>query len=200
VIVCVESNFVLEIAFLREEHEGCLEILGLAETQHIRLTLPAFSLGEPYEALVRRQKQRQELRNRLTAEIKELSRSKPYQEISRDFEELANLLTGSNEDEKRRLDESLNRIVNVAELIPTGASVIKTAIGYQRSSDLSPQDSIVYASIIERLSGAAGEPACFITKNSKDFDNLDIQNELANYNCKLLTTFKNGLGYIGSRP
>ena len=49
-IVYVESNFVLELAFLQEEHESCLELLSLSESEDICLVLPAFSIGEPYEA------------------------------------------------------------------------------------------------------------------------------------------------------
>ena len=48
-IVYVESNFVLELAFLQEEYESCLELLHLAESQAMHLVLPAFSVGEPYE-------------------------------------------------------------------------------------------------------------------------------------------------------
>ncbi len=64
-IVYVESNFVLELAFLQEEYESCLELLHLAESEAIHLVLPAFSVGEPYEVWVRRSKQRRELRDQL---------------------------------------------------------------------------------------------------------------------------------------
>ena len=64
-IVYVESNFVLELAFLQEEHESCLELLSLSEPGDICLVLPAFSIGEPYEAWVRRSKQRRGLYEQL---------------------------------------------------------------------------------------------------------------------------------------
>jgi len=47
-IVYVESNFILEIAHLREEHENCDRILNLSVTGEIQLVLPAFSVGEVY--------------------------------------------------------------------------------------------------------------------------------------------------------
>ena len=87
-IVYVESNFVLELAFLQEEYESCLELLRLAESQAIHLVLPAFSIGEPYEVWVRRSKQRRELRDQLSTAIRELSRSRPYQASSHEFQEL----------------------------------------------------------------------------------------------------------------
>ena len=57
----------------------------------------------------------------------------------------------------------------------------------------------VYASILDHLTTASEEPRCFITKNSKDFANPDIENELTAYNCHLLTKFADGLGYVRSQ-
>ena len=70
-IVYVESNFVLELAFLQEAYERCLELLRLAESQDIHLVLPAFSIGEPYEVWVRRSKQRRALRDQLSTAIRQ---------------------------------------------------------------------------------------------------------------------------------
>lgn len=197
-IVYVESNFILELAFLREEHISCESILALSDKNEINLVLPAFSVGESYEAWVRRYKHRTELHNRLTQEIRELSRSTPYEKSSKDFQELTNVLVKSGEEEKQRLDDAISRILATAEVIPIGLETIKTAIQFQRSHTLSPQDSIVYASVLAHLSTAPGEPKCFLTKNSKDFANPDIYKELNAHNCKLLTKFSDGLGYIQS--
>ena len=49
------------------------------------------------------------------------------------------------------------------------------------------------------LTTESGEPRCFITTNSKDFSNPDVEQQLTSRNCKLLTKFGNGLGYIRSR-
>jgi predicted nucleic acid-binding protein len=198
-IVYVESNFVLELAFLREEHLTCAELLALAEARSIQLVIPAFSIGEPYEAWVRRSKQRSDLHGRLSSEIKELSRSEPYKELSHEFHELTGLLVRSNEDEKQRLDEALDRILHVAQISPITASTIRLAIDFQRNRSLKPQDSIVYASVIQHLSESPSAKKCFITANSKDFVNPDIKNELASQACSLLTRFSDGLGYILSQ-
>ena len=198
-IVYVESNFVLELAFLREEHENCLELLSLSESGDICLVLPAFSIGEPYEAWVRRSKQRLGLHEQLITAIHELSRSKPYQESSDEFQELTDLLLRSDEEEKRRLDDTLQRMLQMVEVIPIGLSIIRAAITFQKSLELSPQDSIVYASILNHLTTASEKPRCFITKNSRDFVNPDIENDLKAYNCRLLTKFADGLGYVRSR-
>ena len=194
-IVYVESNFVLELAFLQEEHESCLELLSLSESGDICLVLPAFSIGEPYEAWVRRSKQRRDLHEQLITTIHELSRSRPYQGSSDEFQELTDLLLRSDEEEKHRLDDTLQRILQTVGVIPIGLSTIRAAITFQKSLDLSPQDSIVYASILDHLTTASEELRCFITKD-KDFANPDIGNQLTAHHCQLLTKFADGLGYV----
>ena len=47
-IVYVESNFILELAYLQEDHENCGRILKLAEAGKIQLILPAFAIAEPF--------------------------------------------------------------------------------------------------------------------------------------------------------
>ena len=195
-IVYVESNFVLELAFLQEEHESCLELLSLSESGDICLVLPAFSIGEPYETWVRRSKQRIRLQEKLSNAIRELSRSRPYQGSSDEFQGLTNLLRRSGEEEKLRLDDILERILQTVEVIPIGLSTIRAAITFPKSLFRSPKDSIVYASVLDHLTTASEEPRCFITKDSKDFANPDIENELTEYNCQLLTKFSDGLGYV----
>jgi predicted nucleic acid-binding protein len=198
--VYVESNFILELAFWQEEHESCLTLLKLAEQQQIDLVLPAFSIGEPYEVWVRRSKRRKTALDTLTTEISELSRSKPYQHAGTRFSELKELLLKSSQQKKAELDKTLEQIINTAFLVPIDLKTVKVAIGLQETHNLSPQDSIVYASVREHLANTAGfREGCFITKNSKDFFNPKIENELATYRCRLFTKFKNGLGYIHSQ-
>ena len=158
-IVYVESNFVLELAFLQEEHESCLELLSLSESGDICLVLPAFSIGEPYEAWVRRSKQRRYLHEQLITAISELSRSRPYQGSSDEFRDLTDLLLISGKEEKHRLDDILERILQTVGVIPIGLSIIKAAITFQESRGLSPQDSIVYASILNHLTRAGFKTA-----------------------------------------
>lgn len=199
-IVYVESNFVLELAFLQEEHESCSSFLSLSESGDIRLVLPAFSIGEPYETLERRAKQRRELHRQLSGTISELSRSSPYQESADEFLDLTNLLLRSGEEEKHRLNETLERILQTVEVIPIGLSTIRASITLQKSRNLSPQDALIYASILDHLEKEESDSfGCFITKNSNDFANPDIENDLMAYKCKLLTKFADGLGYVSSR-
>ncbi len=199
-IVYVETNFVLELALLQPEHEECETLLDLAkEHSYVELALPAFSIGEAYEAWERKLRQRNRLQDDLKREIEQLSRSKPYEEQAESFRELTNrLLFESGEQEKRRLDRTLKLVLSTAQIVPLNADTIREALELQRTRSLGPQDAMVYASVLDHLA-TSGSSGCFITKNSKDFLNPDIEEDLAGYDCKLLTSFKNGLGYVRSR-
>jgi predicted nucleic acid-binding protein len=197
-IVYVESNFVLELAYLQEEHESCEAILVLSEEGKIELVIPAYCIGEPYDAQVRRAKQRIQLHERLVQEIRELSRSKPYSESTKEFKSITQTLVTSGEEEKQRLDSVISRVLETATVIPIERNTIKEAIELQKTRISTPQDSIVYASVLSHLSGAASGLKCFITKNSKDFANPDIKKDLESRECKLLMKFEDGLGYIRS--
>jgi predicted nucleic acid-binding protein len=197
-IVYVESNFVFELALMREEHSYCKSLLDFAAAQKIILAIPAYSIGEPYETLIRRSKHRKDLHDKLEVELNELSRSQPYEKASQELKESAAFLLKSNEEEERRLGEALNDILEVAKIIPLDAQTVRNAFPLQQSHDLSPQDSIVFASILAHLTGASPQTSCFITKNSRDFVVTPVLADLAKYNCKLLTRFSDGLGFINS--
>ena len=198
-IVYVESNFVLELALLQEEHDSCDAIIMLAETRDIELVVPAFSLAEPYEALVRRSRQRADLHSRLTTELWELSRSRSYAEIAERSKEITNVLVQSMEAEKRQLDTTLARLAACAEVIPMGVDILKAGMQLQMRLNLSPQDSIVYSSILAHLVSATNGPKCFLNKDAKDFVTPDIQEQLGGYQCRLITRFSDGLSYL-QRP
>jgi predicted nucleic acid-binding protein len=197
-IVYVESNFVLEMALLREEHEHCETLMEFGRAGVVYLVVPAFSLGEPYEAYVRRVRKRGELRRQLLAEVEELSRSKPYADSSNDLRGLATLLTSSGEEEKERLDRALTEVAALAEIVPTDADVVRAAIAAQLAFNLSPQDSFVYASILRHARTVEGEK-CFATLNSRDFTNPEIRTELRATGCRLVTRFSDAVGFVRSR-
>lgn len=197
-IVYVESNFILELAYLQEQHESCEGILILAEEGAIVLATPAFCLGEPYESYARRSQRRKGVRDQLDREIRELSRSRPYNTLSQESQEIIRVLIASGEHEKQRLDDIVGRVADAAAIIPMDRDVIRAAIRVGIDRGLSPQDAIVYASILAHMANAPGEARCFLTKNSRDFEDPDIQNDLLANNCKLLTKFRDGLGYIQS--
>lgn len=197
-IVYIESNFVLELALLQEEHRSCDSIVSLAESLTIDLAIPAFSLFEPYEVWRRRTGERTELYERLIQEMGQLSRTEPYAKTIEDLGDPASILTRSGNQDKRRLDMTLRRILDCAVVIPLQGETLRNAIQFQGFLDLSPQDSVVYASVIAHLSAASPGPKCFLNRDRKDFSIPDIREGLGQYDCRLITRFANGLSYINS--
>ncbi|MCC2961135.1 PIN domain-containing protein [Massilia sp. IC2-278] len=197
-IVYIESNFILELALLQEEGASCEAILHLAETAAIKIAVPAFSLGEPYETLVRRHRERRALAGALASELTQLRRSASYKESVKDADAMATILTESGRQESERLNSVLLRLANIAVILPNDRPVMHLALTSQQSLNLSPQDSIVYASVHQHASTETDEK-CFINKNVKDFLIPEIAAEFSAYNCKLLGKFSTGLGYIRSR-
>ncbi|CAN5605856.1 hypothetical protein BH24GEM3_BH24GEM3_24750 [soil metagenome] len=198
-IVYVESNFILELAYLQEQQESCRATVELAEAGSIRLVLPAFSISEPYESFVRRYKERRALLDRLQREIRELSRSQPYTGVPEESAAITATFVRSLEEEKERLDEVTLRILRCAESIPTTADVLARAIEFQRGLIRSPQDAIVYASVLSHLERAGPAEKCFLNRNAGDFADPDVEETLTKHRCKLLARFDHGLGYIRSQ-
>ena len=196
--VYVETNFILEMAFLQEEHESCEAILSYAREHKIDLVIPAFSIGEPYETWVRRRRTRSDLQSQLAREMREITRSASYRQIGSESNEYASLLVRSVDEDKQRLDETLVKVLEVSDIIPIELDVVKSAIDYQVNLALPPQDSIVYASVVGHLRSSETGQKCFLNRNSKDFLNPDIQEELRNYECSLITRFAGGLGFINA--
>ncbi len=79
-------------------------------------------------------------------------------------------------------------------------SIVNAAIAYQADLRLTPQDSIVYSSVISHMVSSDPEIKCFLNRNARDFAIPDIEDvELPKYNCRLITSFPNGLGFIQSQ-
>ncbi len=197
--VYIETNFVLELALLQEQYASCQEILSVCEAGKANLVLPAFCIAEPYETLVRRAKHRSNLARNLATEMGQLLRSQPYQAEMNTLQDVTNILIRSGEEEKQRLKKTFDRSLKIAEVIPLQRDILMSAFTYQTSLDLSPSDSIVYASVIYHLNTTTPARSCFLNRNSKDFDDPDIVDRLDSYNCKMLPRFDNGYNYIQSQ-
>jgi hypothetical protein len=88
-IVTVESNFVLEIALRQDEVAECERLIALAQAGSIRLAIPACSLFEPFETMVRRRKQREAIFQKLRDELRELARTEAYAHLVENQDSLA---------------------------------------------------------------------------------------------------------------
>ena len=198
-IAYVESNFVLELALLQAEHQDCLEIVGLAEKGSLQLLVPAISLAEPYATLTRRRNDRRELRTKLSHEFAQLARSELYERHSSAMSDVISLLVRSEQEEERGLDSTVAQLRSAADVIPLTSDVLASAVALRTEHELSAPDAIVYASVRSHLDLSRAGKSCFLNKNAKDFDLPDIHAALAQRGCKLLFSFRDGLGYMKSR-
>lgn len=194
--IYVETNFILEIAFLQQDHERCQQIIDWASDDLLSLALPAFCIGEPYGTWTRRAKRRRRMLEQFNREMREMARSEPYAALRSHSNDVTQALVQSIEQEKSRLDQLLGDLMDVVELITLDETVFRAALHYQDAPGLPPQDALVYASVISHLRSNDAEQRYFLNKNADDFANPDIVEELEVYGCRLFTHFGEGFGTI----
>ncbi len=165
----------------------------------VNLIVPAYCLAEPNEKLARQARDRRDLQRNLETELRQLARTGTYKARITGIQDITSLLIKSNEDEKKRFNEVRNRLVQHCEIISLTTSILIDAAKCEERLGLTPQDAMVYASVIYRLQSAKAAPSCFLNRNAKDFDDPDIVDELRKNQCLLIPRFDQGLAYIQSR-
>ncbi len=197
--IYVETNFVLELTFEQEQCSSCEQILQLCEAGKAKLIVPAYSLAEPHEKLSRQARSRRELQQLLDAELRQLLRTAPYANRIQSIQDISTLMIQSNEEERHRFMQCRDRLLNVGEIVELNATTLSEAAAYETTYDLTPQDALVYASVITHLRQDLPEQACFLNRNSKDFDNPDIIDGLRQLNCRMIVQFDHGYSFIQSQ-
>ena len=196
--IYIETNFVLELALLQEQHESCEQILELCESGQAQLVIPAYALAEPLETLIRRERERKKLKEELDKEFTQFRRSIQYSTLIETFTSVLRFLTLAGEQQRQNLAETTDRLLRIADIIPLEHDVLSLAATYEEQFSRSPQDAFVFASVLRYLS-AGTTPACFLTRNSKDFNNVLLVGALAQHNCKIMFSFSDGYRYIQSQ-
>ena len=194
--VYVETNFILEVALLQEQHASCLHIIDLCEAERIRLIVPAYCLVEPFETLIRHQKRRRKMKQDFDTELSQIARTATYVERLGEFRSLTDILINIAQEETTNLDKTLSRLINCADLIPLDSAVIHHSAQSQETHGLSPQDAIVYSSVVQQLDRLHPHQSCFLNRNTRDFDDENIVEELQQYDCTLLPRFDTGHDFI----
>lgn len=199
--IYVETNFVLELTFQQEQYSSCEQILQLCESEigKAKLIIPAYSLAEPHEKLYRQAKNRKQLQQSLESELNQLSRTVTYETRIKNIQDISSLLTQSNKEERNRFIQSRERILKIGEIIALTAYILNEAASCEVNYNLVPQDALVYASVMNHLQINQPQQACFLNRNSKDFDNPDIVDELDQFNCRMVPRFDDGYNFICSQ-
>ena len=154
------------------------------------------TVSEPDETSIRTVKARSSLAERLDSEMRELSRSKPYQALVAQAKGISQLLVESADKLEGLLDRTIQHVLDCASIIPLDRAAIARGLAVRTVPRLSPQDALVYGSILEDLQTRSNEPKCFLTRNAKDFDNTPIKQTLSQFNCRLIVHFDQALAYI----
>jgi predicted nucleic acid-binding protein len=186
---------VLELVFEQEQHASCEQILALCESGRSCLIIPAYCLAEPHEKLTRQAESRRELQQNLETELLQLARTASYTARINSIQDIASLLVRNNEEEKQRFIRYRGRLLSIAEIIPLTIDILRDVATYESPYDLTLQDALVYASVIAHLRQNQPPVTCFLNRNSQDFDNPDIVDELENNKCKMIPRFGHGHGY-----
>jgi predicted nucleic acid-binding protein len=199
VIVFVETNFVLELVLRQEQHDSCGHLLNLAQQDKITIAVPAFSVVEPYQTLRRRHRDRVHLKQRLDRELLQLRRTLDYRSRLQEAEQVVALLIDSSNEQWRQLETVRQRLLQLATLLPLDSAALERASGLQNRHDLGPEDACVLASVLAHLEKTNPATACFLNRDSKDFADPDIVEELQRLKCKLIPSFDDGLAFVRSR-
>ena len=195
--VYTKANSVFELAFEQEQCASCEQLISLAESNRIRLILPAYCSAEPHEKLIRQKRTRIDLLNSASVVFNQLvlttSLTPGVRSVQQD---LSSIIAQSNEEESKRFALYRKTLLATTEIIPLTASVLSDAVDDETPLNLSGQDAIVYASITNHTRKRSKSVSCFLNKNTKDFDAPDIISELAKYGCQLIPRFDHGLNYV----
>lgn len=198
-IAYVESNFCLELAFQQEEEAQAEEILQLAEAGRLELVFPQFAVCEPFSTLNRYDNERRRFLNDLNKQLSELNRSVQHQGIVAGTQPLVATLTRIGLDQTNRLETVVHRMLLCGRGIPMTAALFASARQLEAQYGLSPQDSIVAASVLGDLQprNAAQDSHAFLSRNSKDFN--PMRADFAALGCRYLSKFGDGLQFIRSK-
>ena len=194
-IVYVETNFLLELAYLQERCDSCQLILDFAKARTITLALPAFSAAEARATWHRRASERREFQASLQRHIREISRSEPFRGLSEQSRDVINAFVAGDEEARDRLEAAIQAVEQHGITIPLNGEVIQWA-RRQDSYSLSPQDALILASVRSHAENNSTERKCFISQDSRAFDNPEVFDELSSVGCKFVSNFTDAVGYI----
>jgi hypothetical protein len=198
-IVYVESNFCLELAFQQEEEAHAEEILKLSEAGRLELVFAQFAVCEPFSTLNRYENERREFLNELNKHLSELNRSAPQQGVVAGTQPLVATLTWIGQDRSNRLEAVVERMLQCGRSIPLTGVLFAAARKLEGHFDLSPQDAIVAASVLGDLRPQNAQPDshAFLSRNSKDFN--PMKGEFSALGCRYIPKFEHGLQFIRTK-
>lgn len=189
-IVYVESNFPLELARQQEESPRAEELLRMAQGGRIGLVFPVFAVCEPFSALGQYAAERGRLVSAQRPQIRELGRSLPHQALAVALKDAEDALLGVWRTEMNGLEGAVRRMLAAGRAIPLTPEIFSRSIEIADRLGMATQDAIVLASVLADLAAQPpNERKCFVSRNTKDFDDPTVKSELAGYSCAYVSAF-----------
>lgn len=197
--VFVESNFVLELAFRQEEHTFCQRIRQGAGPATFSLHLPQYALAEVFEKLRPLRNQRADYQRYLLEEITQHRREDASDGGAMDNLALVltTLLSERTQAQTQQLYTIAGQLSDTATTVSLTNSIIQEAHLKAQEHGLTPQDSLIYASVLAGLRALpAGAPKLFVSRNEIDFKKPAVLAELRMLNCEYLVSFQAAAGRL----
>lgn len=95
------------------------------------------------------------------------------------------------------LEASVARMLAIGKPIAFDAGVFSRTLEYEVQFGMPVQDAIVLASVVADLRRRRRrEPKCFVSRNSKDFDDPAITANLESFGCRYVATFADAVRYV----
>ena len=195
--IYVESNFILEIALGQEESRYAGELLSEAEAGSIALAFPSFAISEPFATITQRERRRRTVIASMTKLLNDLDRSTPHRYIAKSLNPVIDQLSSVYQSEVTHLESTVNRLLSVGRSIELDSEIYRAALDNESRYGLSPQDAIIYASIVRDLATSVRtHRSCFMSRNFNDFGGPDIRAELASYGCRYEGSYEAGVALV----
>jgi predicted nucleic acid-binding protein len=198
--VFIESNFLLELAFRQADYIFCERIWRNAQPSTYSLHLPQYALGEVFQMLRPLRNKREEYLQYVLQEITQHRREDSSDAGAMDSltQQLTTLLAERTQVQTQRLYAIASEFASKADGHVLTSSVIEEAQALALRHGLSPQDALVYASVLTGLRGLPPQSSkLFISRNKADFGKAEIIAELQTLNCEYLASFRAAAGRLG---
>ncbi|WP_046242520.1 hypothetical protein [Hymenobacter terrenus] len=198
--VFIESNFLLELAFRQADYIFCERIWRNVRPDTYSLHLPQYALGEVFQMLRPLRNKREEYLQYVLQEIIQHRREDSSDAVAMDglTQQLTTLLAERTQVQTRRLYAIAGEFAAKTDGHALTSNVIEEGQVVALRHGLSPQDALVYASVLAGLRGLPLHSAkLFVSRNKADFGKAEIIAELQTLNCEYLASFRAAAGRLG---
>jgi predicted nucleic acid-binding protein len=194
VIVYVETNFVLELAYEQEEHEDCEKLLELVRGGRHQLIVPVFALAEARLAWDRLATQRHDFERQLQEHVRQLSRSEQFKNLRDDSRDLVSALVLGGSQIRAKLEETIRSIGSLATTLPLTVDVLGSARLYEEEYGFRPPDAMVYASVLSHARTLEG--AKLLIARDKAFALPSVRDHLSEHGVRVIAGFGGGTAFL----